>query len=406
MKKLFAFAIMALATLGTVNAQTISLDSKSGPHMFIGLQGGAQTTFTNFDQMKLVTPTASVSLGAFFTPVVGARIHANGMWNKGGIKPDFKYNYKYVTTDLDLLINLTTLFGSRDYYPLNFYLIGGAGLTAAWDNKDLTNSAYAANLPFAWQKNRLSHNARAGFMVDYNLSKNLSINLEVDANSLSDRYNSKTSAKDDWQMTAQIGLAFNFGYKKASSESQRSERAAAAARKAAQEKAAKKDVADAAAAAAGAAALVGAGAAAAAADAATPLTAQKAAEKTATAAAATTQAKAEPSKPVVKPEMRTEFFYEIRETVIAPSEKAKFNQLVKFLKENPDTKVSVVGYADAGTGNDQLNARYASERAQNVVKALKAAGIDGKRITSDSKGDDIQPYRENDKNRVVIAVAK
>ena len=47
MKKLFAFAIMALATLGTVNAQTISLDSKSGPHMFIGLQGGAQTTFTN-----------------------------------------------------------------------------------------------------------------------------------------------------------------------------------------------------------------------------------------------------------------------------------------------------------------------------------------------------------------------
>lgn len=368
MKKLFAWAIMALTAL-SVSAQ--QLEYKPAPYMFIGIQGGAQTTFTNFDQMKLITPTASVSFGAFFTPVVGARIQANGMWNKGGIKPDFKYDYKYVTTDLDLLINLVTLFGKKDYYPLNLYLIGGIGLTAAWDNKDLTSSAYAANLPFAWQKNRLSHNARVGAMLDYNLCRNLSVNLEVSANSLSDRYNSKTSSKDDWQLTAQLGLAYKFGFKKGE-------------KKAAQEKPVQKPV------------VVEEK------PVQKPVVAQKAAEKPATAAVA----KAEPVKPAVKPEMRTEIFYDIRETVISKSEKAKFDQLVKFLKDNPDTKVNIVGYADAGTGNDQLNTRYAHERAQNVAKALQNAGIDKSRITSDSKGDDIQPYRENDKNRVVIAIAK
>lgn len=354
--------------------------------MFFGVQGGAQTTFTNFDQMKLLTPTASVSLGAFFTPVVGARIQANGMWNKGGIKPDFKYNYKYVTTDLDLLINLSTLFGRKDYYPLNLYLIGGVGLNVAWDNKDLKGSAYAASLPFAWDKNRLSHNARAGIMLDYDLMRNLSVNLEVSANSLSDRYNSKTSSKDDWQMTAQLGLAYKFGHKKSQRKSEQP-----VAQTVKKEEPAPKPV--------------------------TPITSNKATEQPATAAAATTTkaepakepAKVEPAKPtkpVVKPEMRTEFFYDIRETVISQGEKGKFNQLVKFLKENPDTKVSIVGYADAGTGNDQLNTRYARERAQNLSKSLQNAGIAANRIKIDSKGDDIQPYPQNDKNRVAIVVAK
>ena len=39
--------------------------------LFLGVQGGAQTTFTNYDNMKLITPTTSLSFGAFFTPVVG-----------------------------------------------------------------------------------------------------------------------------------------------------------------------------------------------------------------------------------------------------------------------------------------------------------------------------------------------
>ena len=113
-------------------------------------------------------------------------------------------------------------------------------------------------------------------------------------------------------------------------------------------------------------------------------------------------------KPIVKkaPEMQTEIFYAIRETVIPASEQAKVNNLIAFLKANPETKVSVTGYADAGTGNPKINMKYSQGRAENVAKALTEAGIDAARITVDAKGDTVQPFSENDKNRVTIAIAK
>ena len=86
MKKLFLLAAVALSLSLTAQAKGGDIDYKPTPYMFVGIQGGAQTTFTDYDQLKLITPTASVSFGAFFTPVVGARLHVNGIWNKGGIQ--------------------------------------------------------------------------------------------------------------------------------------------------------------------------------------------------------------------------------------------------------------------------------------------------------------------------------
>lgn len=357
MKKILVLAALAIGSLTAAHAQSAAerLDYKPAPYMFIGIQGGAQTTFTNYDQMKLITPTASVSFGAFFTPTVGARLHVNGMWNKGGIKPDFTYKYKYVTTDIDLMLNLCTLFGRQNYYPVNLYLIGGIGLTYAWDNDDLVKSAY--NQPDAWENNRLSHNARVGLMLDYNFCKHWSLNLEVSANSLSDRFNSKTSAKDDWMLTAQLGLAYKFGFKSKP------------------------------------------------APAPVPVVEP---EPEPAPAPAPVVVKEEPKvQPVAKkPEIQTEIFYAIRETTITKSEQSKVDNLINFLKANPDTKVTVTGYADAGTGNASINMRYSQERAENVAKALTNAGISADRITVDAKGDTVQPFSENDKNRVSIAIAK
>ena len=123
LKLFFAVALMAVSMSANAQETTDGKDYKPFPHMFIGVQGGGQTTFTNYDQLKLITPTASVYFGGWFTPVVGARLHVNGIWNKGGFEGfdadknalDFKYDYKYVTTDVDLLLNLCTLFGKKDY---------------------------------------------------------------------------------------------------------------------------------------------------------------------------------------------------------------------------------------------------------------------------------------------------
>ncbi len=182
------------------------------PYMFVGIQGGLQTTFTKgYSSSQLITPTASVSFGAFFTPKMGARLHFNGLWNQGGYDENglnFKYNYKYTTINLDIMVNLVNLILRRKYSVVNIYFINGFGLNMAWDNDD----AYAHQdvLPYAYNNTNYSHNIRLGLMVDYNITKNFCINLEVSGNSLDDRFNSKQSNHKDWQLTAQLGVAYKF----------------------------------------------------------------------------------------------------------------------------------------------------------------------------------------------------
>ena len=88
-KKVFALAVLAVGIAAPAWAQESNVDGKDYkpfPHMFVGIQGGAQTTFTNYDNSKLITPITAVSFGGWFTPVVGSRLHVSGLWNKGGFR--------------------------------------------------------------------------------------------------------------------------------------------------------------------------------------------------------------------------------------------------------------------------------------------------------------------------------
>ena len=348
-KNVLAAAALALGVSVPAVAQTTEddgLDYKPYPHMFVGVQGGAQTTFTNYDNLKLITPTASVSFGAFFTPVVGARLHFNGWQNKGGFKDatqDFKYDFKYATSDLDLMLNLSTLFGKKNYYPLNVYLIGGIGLNYAWDNDD----AYANKnlMPLAYKNDRLSHNARVGAMLDWNLMKNLSLNLEVNANSLGDRYNSKTNGKDDWQLNAQVGLAVKFGYKK-----------------------------------------------------------KEVKEEWATRVDTIWYDDVAYTPRVEDGTITWNVFYEIRESDFNDPD-AQLANIGAFLKDHRECKVTIKSYADVQTGNPKINMGYSQQRSEKAVKALVDAGVDPSIIKAEYFGDTVQPFAENDKNRVSIITA-
>ena len=78
-------------------------------------------------------------------------------------------------------------------------------------------------------------------------------------------------------------------------------------------------------------------------------------------------------------------------------------EVAEFMKTHEDVNVSVVGYADKGTGTAEQNKMYAQRRAQQFKNDLVAVyGADGSRIKIDSKGDTVQPFAENDKNRCVI----
>lgn len=376
--RIVALLAASLLTIGfSAQAQETPQNYVGYPYLFFGLQGGVQNTGTkSYNNWKLFTPTASASVGVHFTPVIATRLHVNGIWNKSGVcyedrGIDDTYKYKYITTDLDLMFNLVNLFSKKDFHPLNIYLIGGVGLNYAWGNGQV--DALQRYVTSYNSKNRYSHNFRVGGMLDVKVARNWSVNLEVDANSLGDRFNSKLHRGDDWQFTAQLGVTYKFGLRHKVSESPNSS-----------------IIVDPSA--------LGTGTETA--SAGTDVAIEKPAPKSIPAP--------EPTPvPVVK-DITRNIFFDLRDATVSPTEQTKVKEVADWLKEHPSAKVTVTGYADKGTGNAKSNARFAKQRAEAVTNLLtKKYGIEASRITTTSKGDTVQPFpNDNDKNRVTVVVGK
>ena len=326
-------------------------DYEPYPHMFVGLHGGAQATFTNYKFGKLITPMYGVSFGGYFTPVVGARLHVGGLQTKGGIKSlDKTYDYKYAVSDVDLMLNITNLISNNPDRVFNWILLGGVGLNYAWDNDDFhALTAGDATYPLAWEDNRLGHNVRVGTMFDFNIAKHFGLNLEIAADNTSDRYNSKTSNSNDWSMHASLGLIFKFGQKK--KKVQESEPV--------------------------------------------PVV-----EEWATRVDTIWYDDVTYKEVPVAEKHEEQIYFEIRKSEPVPANQVK--AVADFVKAHKNSKVVVVGYADEETGTPSLNMRYSKERAEKVVAALVEAGVDKAVITAEWKGDTEQPFADNDKNRVAI----
>ena len=211
-------AILSLALcLGVTGMQAQEKNYEPYPYVFVGVQGGGQMTLTNYDHMKLFTPLAGVNFGTMFSPVVGLRLGAQGIWNKTAAKAAFgpynKADFKYVTGDLDLLVNLSNAIFPGKTHTFNTFLVVGAGLAYAWDFKPEDGMTATTLKEFEWQRDRLTHNIRVGLAEEVNICKNLAVNLEVDLNNLHDRFNAKRNWNNDWQLTAMLGLNFKFGFK-------------------------------------------------------------------------------------------------------------------------------------------------------------------------------------------------
>ena len=365
MKKLLTIVAIAMLTVLSANAQGND-KGRLKSYSFIEAQGGVQLTSTDAPMDKLITPTAALSFGHYFYPAVGVRLHANAWQSKSGFQAlDQYYKWKYVTTDADLLLNLTNLFSKNYKHALNVILVGGFGLNYAWDNDELraiTAQHRDLNTELAWDKNRFSHNIRAGLRLETDVTKPIGLSLEVDANSLSDRFNSKMNNSDDWMFTAMLGLSFRFGHKYKKCECKKEEPVVVP----------------------------------------EPVPVVEPEPKPEPKPEPVVEKKPEPKVVTVKEQLHEEIFY-----VICKSDpevgKRQMQKVADFMKRNPNAKVSVVGYADKGTGNPRLNMGYSKKRAENCRQELiDGYGCDVSRISVDYKGDTVQPFDENDKNRCVI----
>ncbi len=365
MKKLLTIVAIAMLTVLSANAQGND-KGRLKSYSFIEAQGGVQLTSTDAPMDKLITPTAALSFGHYFYPAVGVRLHANAWQSKSGFQSlDQYYKWKYVTTDADLLLNLTNLFSKNYKHALNVILVGGFGLNYAWDNDELraiTAQHRDLNTELAWDKNRFSHNIRAGLRLETDVTKPIGLSLEVDANSLSDRFNSKMNNSDDWMFTAMLGLSFRFGHKYKKCECKKEEPVVVP----------------------------------------EPVPVVEPEPKPEPKPEPVVEKKPEPKVVTVKEQLHEEIFY-----VICKSDpevgKRQMQKVADFMKRNPNAKVRVVGYADKGTGNPRLNMGYSQKRAENCRQELiNGYGCDASRISVDYKGDTVQPFDENDKNRCVI----
>ena len=370
MKRLFMIAVALLALGSVANAQQSMSDEslEFRPHWSLGVQGGAAYTLGEASFAKLLSPAAQLSATYHFHHAFGVRAGISGWQGKGGlVVSEDIYRFRYGQLSADFTVDLASLISGFDHQRVfSPYLFAGIGGAYGFNNEEAAALAtnYGAAFPYLWDTKAFVV-GRLGAGVDFWVTKAIALGLEGNANMFSDKLNSKEAGKGllaDWQFNLLAGVKFRLGDNTRPSEVYAAQVAAAEA------------------AAAAAAAL--------------------AAEKAAAEKAAAEKAAAE--KAAIAAEHSEDVFFTIDSYYIRVNEGKKLEKLAAWMKENPDFTVTLVGYADKKTGTYEINQRISERRANAVKDRLIKLGVPADRIMTFFKGDTVQPFAENAKNRVVI----
>ena len=384
MKKTILSCLMLLAGI-SANAQEQkgTTEYVFEPHWYVQVQPvGVQYTLGEVGFGDLLSYNVQATVGRQFSKLWGARLAVNAWQSKAGSKFDiankeYKWKWNYVAPTIDATFNLSNaLFGYNPKRVFDLSAFAGIGVNIGWGNDEAAtadqkirtevstatntqfNKSYSTDrgLEYLWDGTKVRLVGQFGLMGDFRVSDKVKIGLELSANTLNDKYNSKRAKNWDWYFNALAGVKIALGNTNSTRFIPAPEPEIRYVEK----------------------------------------IVEKVVEVP--AKAEEPEAKAEP--------LRRDIFFAIGKTVIRKSEQQKVNEVVEYLKANPEAKVNVTGYADAGTGNDRINDRLAAGRADVVVKALKKAGISASRISYDSKGARVQPFADNDSNRVSIVIAE
>lgn len=371
------FAAGCLSASAQETMQVVTTEEVFAPHWYLQAQAGLQNTLGEVDWADLNSFNAQLAVGYQITPIWGARFNLNAWQSRAGsdIKGDvYKWKWNYVAPALNVTLDLTNLIGG---YKIdrrwNVGVFAGGGLNYAFNNdeaKDCYNTLKAAliaagmnpatndqALRYYWKKNKLSLVGQFGANVDYRFNDRWSAGLEFNANTLTDRYNSKKAKNADWYFNYLLGVRVNLG------KTHKTQ---------------------------------------------TTVTDIPVFRDTIYIHDTIYVTVEKPVSANANPEnIRRDIFFVIASSKVSDSEKNKVQDLVDYLNKYPNAKLNVTGYADKGTGNPTINKGYAQRRAQTVADILvKQFGIDKSRLIVDSKGDTEQPFAENNKNRVTICISE
>ena len=383
MKKLILSALMLTATMAGYAQETTAQNEQKGttefvfaPHWFFQAQIGGQYTIGETSFGKLLSPNAQIAIGRQFTPVVGARLAVKAWQGKMGYEksintPEESYSFTYFNPSLDVMFDLSNaIAGFNPNRVASFGLLAGVGVNIRSKmNEDkynalntyLNNAAYNPSgnyVPLYENKSATLLNGKVGAFLDFRLSDAIKLGFEATYSLTGSKYNLKNEGGKDGSGTDSyvnllVGLKIALGKTYSTRFIPAPEPEIRYV--------------------------------------------DKIVEKI---------VEVEKPAPVVEP-LRRDIFFEINKTIIRDSESQKVKDIADYLNAHPTAKVMITGYADAGTGNDKINDRLAKGRADVVVKALKEQyGIAESRISFDSKGSRVQPFADNDSNRVSICIAE
>lgn len=327
------------------------------PHWYLRANVGSGYTVGEAKKTDLFSPAAAINVGYQFAPSWSARLSLGGWEGRGGVvSPAIApYKFNYLQGNVDALIHLSNLFGGFNYdRTWNWYALAGAGAMYGFNNDQAVELAKSTTMHHLWNDPIILPVGRLGAGVDVFFNDYIGINLEVNTNITSDRFNSKRAYNVDWQFNALAGIIVRLG--KGYTKNQE-----------------------------------------------IIYTTIKEEPKPVV--------KEEPKpavvvKPVVVEPMTQNIFFDLNKSFIREDQLSKVDELAAYLNRYPKAKVAITGYADKQTGNVKINARLGEERAAVVAEALKNRGISSERITTLAKGDTEQPFQVNEDNRVSVCVAE
>ena len=371
--------LSGVVAMGCISASAQEADKTVNvfnPHWYVQAQVGGQYTLGEISFDKLLSPNAQLGLGYNFNKVVGARLSLNAWQSKAGQKVQnttYKWKWNYVAPMVDATFNLSNLFcGFDPNRVVDFGVFGGIGANIAWGNDEAADAQKAilanktvsnatsvgvhAPLEYLWDGSKAHFAARLGANVDFRVSEKVKIGVELSANTLSDRFNSKKVGNPDWYFNALVGAKIALGKTYTT-------------KVVPAPKPVEKII-------------------------------ERIIEKPVVAPVK------EEVKEVAEENFRRDIFFTIGNSTIAKSQRNKISEIVTYMQENPDAKITLTGYADKGTGSAAINDKIAARRAQTVYNTLAAKGVAKIRMIKTSMGSRVQPFEKNAMNRVTICIAK
>lgn len=342
---------------------------------FFSVGGGAQVLYGNGDHIGKFTdriaPTLNVSVGKWATPGFGVRLQYSGLQMKGfthsetanyvvgGPREDgsYKQRWDYMNLHGDLLINLNALFGgynSHRVYEIIPYI--GAGWTHSYSRP--RTDAISIN---------------AGIINRFRLCSALDLNVELSATGVEGKFDGEHGGKHDYDgiLGATLGLTYYFptrGFQRPVPQ------------------------------------II------------SELELQQMRDQMNAMALANMQLQqqlANAQQPVEVEDSETvvvedaniaprTVFFTIGSDKLSPREEMNLSYLAAKMKEFPNSKYTINGYADSATGTPAFNQKLSLERAQ-VVKDLliKKYGISADRL-SVAAGGGVDKFGQPILNRVVL----